>query len=97
LSKRSTESSRLLIIVKKQVTISSSALSACKSAEAVVIATEWEEFKKISWQEVYDNMSKPAFLFDGRLIVDEAALRKIGFKVWSLLSYVLLDIKHGFI
>lgn len=63
------------------MTISSSALEACKNAEAVVIATEWKEFKEIPWEQVYAGMNKPAFVFDGRLLVDHAALTKIGFKV----------------
>lgn len=46
-----------------------------------MIATEWKEFKEIDWAEVYKHMKKPAFVFDGRLIVDAAALTKIGFKV----------------
>jgi UDPglucose 6-dehydrogenase len=46
-----------------------------------VIATEWKEFKEIDWAEVYKHMKKPAFVFDGRLIVDAPALTKIGFKV----------------
>jgi len=58
-----------------------SALEACQGAEAVVIATEWKEFKTIDWQSVYNGMSKPAFVFDGRLLVDGDALKKIGFKV----------------
>lgn len=60
-----------------------SALEACQQKEAVVIATEWKEFKEIDWQAVYQNMSKPAFVFDGRMIVDADKLRKIGFTVSS--------------
>lgn len=67
--------------MQKTITISPSALEACKNVEAVIIATEWNEFKVIEWQKVYDNMNKPAFVFDGRLIVDAAKLRQIGFKV----------------
>ena len=67
--------------VKKQVTISKSALEACRGAEAIVIATEWKEFKQIDWKQVYDSMNKPAFVFDGRLLVDADELKKIGFKV----------------
>ena len=67
--------------VKKQVTLAPSALEACKQKEAVVIATEWKEFREISWQTVYDDMTKPAFVFDGRMIVDADKLREIGFKV----------------
>lgn len=67
--------------VKKQVTIVHSAVEACKNKEAVVIATEWNEFREIDWQAVYTNMNKPAFVFDGRLLVDADKLRQIGFKV----------------
>jgi UDPglucose 6-dehydrogenase len=71
-------------VVKKQVTICDSALDACKEAEAIVIATEWKEFKGIDWEIVYASMSKPAFVFDGRLLLDAEKLRKIGFKVGLL-------------
>ncbi|KAG1835457.1 UDP-glucose/GDP-mannose dehydrogenase family, NAD binding domain-containing protein [Suillus variegatus] len=67
--------------IQRQVSICSSALEACKNAEAVVIATEWAEFKTIDWQAVYAGMNKPAFVFDGRLLVDADKLRSIGFKV----------------
>ncbi|KAF8062192.1 UDP-glucose/GDP-mannose dehydrogenase [Lyophyllum atratum] len=70
--------------IKKQVTICASALEACKNAEAVVIATEWKEFLDIDWEAVYQGMNKPAFVFDGRLLVDAEKLRKIGFKVTTI-------------
>ncbi|PPQ95354.1 hypothetical protein CVT26_008199 [Gymnopilus dilepis] len=70
--------------IKKQVTICKSAIEACKDAEAVVIATEWKEFKEIDWEAVYASMNKPAFVFDGRLIIDAEKLRKIGFKVTTI-------------
>ncbi|KAG8740893.1 UDP-glucose 6-dehydrogenase 1 [Ceratobasidium sp. 414] len=70
--------------IQKQVTIHSSAVAACKNAEAVVIATEWKEFTQIDWETVYKGMSKPAFVFDGRLLVDAEKLRKIGFTVVSI-------------
>ncbi|KAH8829225.1 UDP-glucose/GDP-mannose dehydrogenase [Flagelloscypha sp. PMI_526] len=70
--------------IKKSVTICSSAIEACKNSEAVVIATEWKEFREISWQEVYDSMNKPAFVFDGRLLVNHDELTKIGFKVKTI-------------
>ncbi|KZW00376.1 nucleotide sugar dehydrogenase [Exidia glandulosa HHB12029] len=70
--------------LKKTITISPSALEACKNVEAVIIATEWSEFKTIDWQKVYDGMNKPAFVFDGRLLVDAEKLRKIGFKVTTI-------------
>jgi UDPglucose 6-dehydrogenase len=45
------------------------------------VVTEWNEFKVLDYQRIYDDMQKPAFLFDGRLILDGPALAKIGFKV----------------
>jgi UDPglucose 6-dehydrogenase len=70
--------------IQQQVTICSSASEACKGAEAIVIATEWREFREINWEEVYHNMTKPAFLFDGRLLLDAEKLTKIGFKVATI-------------
>ncbi|KAJ7024456.1 UDP-glucose dehydrogenase [Mycena alexandri] len=76
--------------IKKQVTIHKSALDACRDAEAVVIATEWKEFKEIAWEEVYKYMKKPAFVFDGRLLVDAERLGAIGFKVTTIGRSALL-------
>lgn len=67
--------------VKRQVTLFPTAEAACKDADAVVIATEWKEFLQLDWETIYAGMNKPAFVFDGRLIVDAEKLRKIGFKV----------------
>ncbi|KZT59278.1 nucleotide sugar dehydrogenase [Calocera cornea HHB12733] len=67
--------------IKRQVSIANSALEACRDAEAIVIATEWKEFRTIDWADVYTRMTKPAFVFDGRLLVDAEKLREIGFKV----------------
>eukprot|EP00243_Klebsormidium_subtile_P004622 TRINITY_DN18771_c0_g1_i1.p1 TRINITY_DN18771_c0_g1~~TRINITY_DN18771_c0_g1_i1.p1 ORF type:complete len:543 (+),score=131.64 TRINITY_DN18771_c0_g1_i1:236-1630(+) len=57
---------------------------ATKDAHGVCILTEWDEFKKMDWQKVYDNMVKPAFVFDGRNIINPEELRKIGFIVYSI-------------
>jgi UDPglucose 6-dehydrogenase len=51
----------------------------CENAHAIAILTEWDEFKTYDWQKIYENMQKPAFVFDGRNILDSVALRKIGF------------------
>ncbi|QEE49456.1 UDP-glucose 6-dehydrogenase [Flavobacterium alkalisoli] len=51
----------------------------CKDAHAIAILTEWDEFKDYDWQRIYDKMKKPAFVFDGRNILDGEKLNKIGF------------------
>jgi UDPglucose 6-dehydrogenase len=52
---------------------------ACKDAHAIAILTEWDEFKGYDWQRIYENMKKPAFVFDGRNILDGEKLEQIGF------------------
>lgn len=64
----------------KAVTISTDAYEACKDAHAVLILTEWDAFKELDFQQIYENMQQPAFLFDGRNILDLEALRAIGFE-----------------
>jgi len=53
--------------------------AACHEAHAIAIMTEWDEFKTYDWQKIYDSMLKPAFIFDGRNILDAEAMRAIGF------------------
>ncbi len=57
---------------------------ACKDAHAVAVLTEWDEFKDYDWQKIYDHMMKPAFVFDGRNILDRQKLEKIGFKFYGI-------------
>jgi len=58
--------------------------TACNGAHGLAIMTEWDEFKTYDYQKIYTNMVKPAFCFDGRLILDGAALRKIGFEFFCI-------------
>ncbi|XP_047137980.1 UDP-glucose 6-dehydrogenase isoform X1 [Hydra vulgaris] len=67
--------------VKKLVTIAPDAYSCIENAHAFVVATEWDEFKLLDYNLIYKKMLKPAFAFDGRLILDHAHLHDIGFQV----------------
>ncbi|KAH8551399.1 UDP-glucose/GDP-mannose dehydrogenase family, NAD binding domain-containing protein [Umbelopsis sp. PMI_123] len=69
--------------VEQHVQICSGAMEATDGADALVICTEWDEFKDthLDYSKIYEKMHKPAFLFDGRLILDAPKLRKMGFKV----------------
>jgi UDPglucose 6-dehydrogenase len=70
--------------MKKSVTIESDAVTAAAGAHAIVIATEWKDFAEYDYQKLYESMSKPAFIFDGRNILDHDSLRKIGFEVYAI-------------
>ena len=54
-------------------------LEAADDAHAIVVLTEWDEFKTLDFATIYSKMNKPAFLFDGRNLLDRDQLRKIGF------------------
>ena len=64
---------------RKGVQVTSTAYEACKDAHAIAVLTEWDEFKNYDWQKIYNNMLKPAFVFDGRNILNKEELEKIGF------------------
>ncbi|MEK7633558.1 MAG: UDP-glucose/GDP-mannose dehydrogenase family protein [Patescibacteria group bacterium] len=52
-------------------------------AEALVIITEWNEFKQIDLNKIKKLMSNPT-IFDGRNIYDPSDLKKLGFKYYSI-------------
>jgi len=55
-----------------------------QGAHAIAVMTEWDEFKNIDYEKAYASMSKPAFVFDGRNILDHSKLQKIGFEVYAI-------------
>lgn len=61
------------------LTNNSNPYEACENAHAIAVLTEWDEFKTYDWQKIYDNMLKPAFVFDGRNLLNGDELEKIGF------------------
>ncbi|KAI3383037.1 hypothetical protein SNEBB_006891 [Seison nebaliae] len=55
------------------------------NASAIVVCTEWEEFcTQIDYKRLYSVMNKPAYIFDGRIILNHEQLSKIGFTVYSI-------------
>lgn len=67
-----------------RLTVAADAYAACAGAHAIAIVTEWDEFKTLDYTRIFAAMPKPAFLFDGRNIVDLVALRKIGFRATGI-------------
>nr|WP_315190234.1 UDP-glucose 6-dehydrogenase [uncultured Flavobacterium sp.] len=53
--------------------------SACAGAHAIAVLTEWDEFVGYDWKKIYDGMQKPAFIFDGRNLLNKSELEAIGF------------------
>ncbi len=67
-----------------RLTIVQSAYEAAQGAHAIAIVTEWDEFKTLDYAKIYASMPKPAFLFDGRNIVDLPKLRALGFRAYGI-------------
>lgn len=63
----------------KALNVFDNAYEACKDAHAIAILTEWDEFATYDWKKIYDSMHKPAFVFDGRNILNGKELESIGF------------------
>jgi len=70
--------------LEESITTAPDAYAAAEGSHAIAILTEWDEFKQLDYQRLYDSMSKPAFIFDGRNLVDHDALRNIGFEVYAI-------------
>jgi len=70
--------------IRDRVKVINTAVEACKDAHAVAVLTEWDEFKELDWKGIYNDMLKPAFLFDGRRLLDKDELKKVGFEVFVI-------------
>lgn len=68
----------------EKVSVAKDPYQAAEEADAILVLTEWDMFKTLDFTKIYNNMRKPAFIYDGRNILDIEALRKIGFDAQSI-------------
>ncbi len=71
-------------LIDNNVHVVESTQAAASGAHAIAILTEWDEFKTADFERIYSQMQKPAFIFDGRNILDHQALKQIGFEVHAI-------------
>ncbi len=69
---------------RSRVKVVRTSYEAAKDAHAVAVLTEWDEFKELDWQKIYDDMLKPAFLFDGRRLLERKTKEDIGFEFYAI-------------
>ncbi len=60
------------------------AYEAAEGSHAIAVLTEWDEFKDLDFERIFQSMLKPAFIFDGRNILDLENLQSIGFEVFGI-------------
>ncbi len=71
--------SRPAEINAEHLTAAASLDAACTDAHAVALLTDWDQFKEADWRSIYERMVKPAFIFDGRNLLDRSEMEAIGF------------------
>jgi len=68
---------------------------AADKTHAIAILTEWDLYKDLDYEKIYNKMEKPAFIFDGRNILDHQKLFNIGFNVYPLGRPYLIHFKES--
>ncbi|PAN09286.1 hypothetical protein PAHAL_2G007400 [Panicum hallii] len=68
----------------QQVLVARDAYEAAEGAHGLCVLTDWDEFRTLDYRRIFDGMQRPAFVFDGRGVVDVGKVREIGFVVYSV-------------
>lgn len=74
---------------RKFLKVETDPYEACKGAHAVAVLTGWDEFRTYNWKVIFENMLKPAFVFDGRGILDGRKMEDIGFVYYKIGESIL--------
>ena len=67
--------------VEGHIEFESDPYAAAAGAHAVAVVTGWDLYRTLDYHRIFESMAKPAFVFDGRNILDHKALFAIGFNV----------------
>lgn len=66
------------------VELQSDPYEAARGAHAIAVLTEWKLYKDLDYARILEGMEKPAFVFDGRNILDHRRLHEMGFNVFAI-------------
>lgn len=69
---------------RRLVTVVNGPYEAFQGAHAVAVLTEWDEFKSYDWAKIKEEMKKPAFVFDGRKLLNREQLNALGFDYYAI-------------
>lgn len=67
-------------LIEKNVQFAGSCEEAAERAHAIAVLTEWDEFRNADFDSIYAKMNQPAFIFDGRNVLDRVRLALMGFE-----------------
>jgi UDPglucose 6-dehydrogenase len=71
-------------LIENNITVVNDCYAAADEAHAIAVLTEWDEFKQADFCKVYDSMHRPAFVFDGRNLLDRESMESIGFELHAI-------------
>jgi UDPglucose 6-dehydrogenase len=71
-------------LIENNITFAGDSYEAADQAHAVTLLTEWDEFRELDFEKVYGSMQQPAFVFDGRNLLDRARMTEIGFEIHAI-------------
>ena len=57
---------------------------AVTGADAVLVLTEWQQYRDLNWMDLSGLMRKPAWVFDARAITDREQVRAAGLTLWCV-------------
>lgn len=77
-------SERDKLLIEKNVVVVNDVYQATSESHAIAVLTEWDEFKSLDVQRVFESMHRPAFVFDGRSILDRSKYESVGFEIHSI-------------
>ncbi len=69
---------------KELVSVYNDPYEATKDAHAIAVLTDWDEFKTYDWARIKEGMKKPAFIFDGRKLLDRTVVESLGFHYYAI-------------
>lgn len=71
-------------LIHSNITFAEDCYQTAQDAHAIAVLTEWDEFRNLDFDRVIKAMHRPAFVFDGRNLLDRQQLDEVGFEVHSI-------------
>jgi UDPglucose 6-dehydrogenase len=70
--------------IAKLVTVVEDPYEAAEKAHAIAVLTEWDEFKGYDWARIKEGMMRPAYVFDGRKLLNRKEMEEKGFMYYAI-------------
>ena len=68
----------------KNISTSDCVYEVANNSDAIIVLTDWDEFKNIDWDNINKKMRSPAWIFDCRNILNKSDIAKTNLNLWQL-------------